>query len=256
MQWKLLRRLKTHYITFFSLIRYKESFTQLKSLKTEIEHLQHLLEKAKVKMQKDFEIWWAEQAAFNQVWIETTLGSICQSLDNLAIPLSHRAPCKVIQDSLGFWIPRCGFQIPGTRFLIFYQCNLDSRLQSLGGFRIPLAEYRIPKPSIPDSAEKNFPDSRFHKPKIPGLRNLDYFTYKGESVFALVLVSNKHFYSLVKPSSIRCCDSGYDDCFCVNTKAHCSVGHKFCNGRQRRKLSKTVFPLLGVPHLGTLIYKT
>lgn len=46
--------------------KYKESFTRLRSLKTEIEHLQHLLEKAKVKMQKDFEIWWAEQAAFNQ----------------------------------------------------------------------------------------------------------------------------------------------------------------------------------------------
>lgn len=45
---------------------YKESFTRLRSLKTEIEHLQHLLEKAKVKMQKDFEIWWAEQAAFIQ----------------------------------------------------------------------------------------------------------------------------------------------------------------------------------------------
>ena len=51
-----------------SVIRYKESFTRLRSLKTEIEHLQHLLEKAKVKMQKDFEIWWAEQAAFNQVY--------------------------------------------------------------------------------------------------------------------------------------------------------------------------------------------
>ena len=49
------------------LIRYKESFTRLRSLKTEIEHLQHLLEKAKVKMQKDFEIWWAEQAAFSKV---------------------------------------------------------------------------------------------------------------------------------------------------------------------------------------------
>lgn len=46
--------------------KYKDSFTRLRSLKTEIEHLQHLLEKAKVKMQKDFEIWWAEQAAFNQ----------------------------------------------------------------------------------------------------------------------------------------------------------------------------------------------
>lgn len=25
--------------------------------------MQHLLEKAKVKMQKDFELWWAEEAA-------------------------------------------------------------------------------------------------------------------------------------------------------------------------------------------------
>ena len=25
-------------------------------------------------------------------------------------------PCERIQDSLGFWIPRCGFQIPGTGF--------------------------------------------------------------------------------------------------------------------------------------------
>ena len=24
------------------------------------------------------------------------------------------APCKRIQDSLGFWIPRCGFRIPDT----------------------------------------------------------------------------------------------------------------------------------------------
>ena len=145
MQWKLLRRLKTHYITFFSLIRYKESFTQLKSLKTEIEHLQHLLEKAKVKMQKDFEIWWAEQAAFNQVWIETTLRSICQSPNNLAIPLSHRAPCKAIQDSLGFWIPCCGSQIPGTRFLIFLSVKL--------GFPPPIVS------GIPDSFSW-IPDSK------------------------------------------------------------------------------------------------
>ena len=45
-----------------SFFRYKEAFTKLKSLKTEIEHLQHLLEKSKVQMQKDFEIWWAETA--------------------------------------------------------------------------------------------------------------------------------------------------------------------------------------------------
>lgn len=50
--------------------RYKEAFTKLKSLKTEIEHLQHLLEKSKVQMQKDFEIWWTETASIHsQVWL-------------------------------------------------------------------------------------------------------------------------------------------------------------------------------------------
>ncbi|XP_022097361.1 kinesin-like protein KIF6 [Acanthaster planci] len=42
---------------------YKETFTQLRSLKTEIEHLQHFLEKSRLQLQKDFELWWAEQAA-------------------------------------------------------------------------------------------------------------------------------------------------------------------------------------------------
>ena len=46
---------------------FKQMVGDLRHLKTEIEHLQHLLEKAKVKMQKDFEIWWAEQGALNQV---------------------------------------------------------------------------------------------------------------------------------------------------------------------------------------------
>ena len=44
------------------MFRYKETFTRLRSLKTEIEHLQHLLEKSKVQMQKDFEVWWNEQS--------------------------------------------------------------------------------------------------------------------------------------------------------------------------------------------------
>ena len=48
-------------------LRYKETFHRLRTLKTEIEHLQHLLEKAKVKLMKDFELWWAEQAALLQV---------------------------------------------------------------------------------------------------------------------------------------------------------------------------------------------
>jgi len=41
---------------------FKELYGQLKDMKTEIEHVQHLLEKVKVQMQKDFEIWWKQQA--------------------------------------------------------------------------------------------------------------------------------------------------------------------------------------------------
>ncbi|XP_042300435.1 kinesin-like protein KIF6 isoform X3 [Sceloporus undulatus] len=43
-------------------ISYKTMFTQLKGLKIEIEHLQLLMEKAKVKLQKDFEVWWSAEA--------------------------------------------------------------------------------------------------------------------------------------------------------------------------------------------------
>lgn len=42
-------------------------FTRLKGLKIEIEHLQLLMEKAKVKLQKDFEIWWSEETRNMQV---------------------------------------------------------------------------------------------------------------------------------------------------------------------------------------------
>ena len=50
------------YVIFF-VFRYKISFNQLRDLKTEIEHLQHLLERSKVQLLKDFEVWWAKQAA-------------------------------------------------------------------------------------------------------------------------------------------------------------------------------------------------
>jgi len=60
----------------------------------------------------------------------------------------------IIRTGLVFWIPRCGFRVPGTGFLIFCQWNLDygflemnsgftkpwiPDLQS-SGFRIPQAE--------------------------------------------------------------------------------------------------------------------
>ncbi|KAM5286927.1 kinesin-like protein KIF6 isoform 2-T2 [Hipposideros larvatus] len=47
--------------------RYKTTFTRLKALKVEIEHLQLLMDKAKVKLQKEFEAWWAEEATSLQV---------------------------------------------------------------------------------------------------------------------------------------------------------------------------------------------
>ncbi|KAL1771790.1 kinesin KIF6 isoform X1 [Sigmodon hispidus] len=47
--------------------RYKATFVRLKALKVEIEHLQLLMDKAKVKLQKEFEVWWAEEATSLQV---------------------------------------------------------------------------------------------------------------------------------------------------------------------------------------------
>ncbi|KFP30477.1 Kinesin-like KIF6, partial [Colius striatus] len=46
---------------------YKTMFNRLKVLKVEIEHLQLLMEKAKMKLQKDFEIWWSEEVINLQV---------------------------------------------------------------------------------------------------------------------------------------------------------------------------------------------
>ncbi|KAI5618808.1 kinesin-like protein KIF6 [Silurus asotus] len=43
--------------------KYKSTFERLKGLKTEIEHVQHLLQRAKVKLQKDFQDWWIQEAA-------------------------------------------------------------------------------------------------------------------------------------------------------------------------------------------------
>ena len=63
-------------------------------------------------------------------------------------------------DSLGFWIPRCGFRIPGTGFH-YLSVELGFWFQLLVGFRISWAVFWIPKPSIPDSIIEFFrnPDS-------------------------------------------------------------------------------------------------
>jgi len=46
---------------------FKQLYGQLCGLKTEIEHIQHLLEKARVGLQKDFEQWWEKQMTEGKV---------------------------------------------------------------------------------------------------------------------------------------------------------------------------------------------
>ena len=68
--------------------------------------------------------------------------------------LAHFEQCKVIQNSIGFWIPRCGIfgiQVLDCRF---YPCRLQKGI-SAKGFRIhSLAGFWIPMPSVPDSTKK------------------------------------------------------------------------------------------------------
>ena len=71
----------------------------------------------------------------------------------------HFAQCTGIQDTLRFWIPCCGFQIPGTKLQILCQWILDFNHYWDSGFvkkyfglqnpgsRIP--EFQIPKQKLP-----------------------------------------------------------------------------------------------------------
>ena len=74
------------------------------------------------------------------------------------------ASCKFVQDSLGFWIPLCGFQIPNTcgRFRILCQRNLDS------GFKI-VGESLDSLGWIADAVKSQ--DFGFHEKKCPVFRN-------------------------------------------------------------------------------------
>ncbi|XP_060045728.1 kinesin-like protein KIF6 [Erinaceus europaeus] len=70
--------------------RYKTMFKHLKALKVEIEHLQLIMDKAKVKLQKEFEDWWTEEA--------TTLQD--QQANSPAVNfLDHRTPSFQMPES-------------------------------------------------------------------------------------------------------------------------------------------------------------
>ena len=73
--------------------------------------------------------------------------TVCPECDRKDIPraqVSFFAPCKGIQDSLGFWIPSHWFRIPGSGF--------QSVLAEFG-FWIPIVS------RIPHSTSKNVPGS-------------------------------------------------------------------------------------------------
>ena len=67
----------------------------------------------------------------------------------------HFAQCTGIQDTLRFWIPCCGFQIPDTKLQILCQWILDFNHYWDSGF---LKKYSgLQKPGILDS---EIPDSK------------------------------------------------------------------------------------------------
>ena len=76
-------------------------------------------------------------------------------------------PCKEVKNSQldsEFHAVEFGFQVLDSSLC---QWNLDSGFRSLVGYRIPWAVFWIPKPRIPDSISKLFPDSGFQKKKFP-----------------------------------------------------------------------------------------
>ena len=100
------------------------------------------------------------------------------------------APCKVIQDSLGFWIPCCGLWTPGTGFWIPCQWNVDC------GLWIPIARRNSLSWILDSKAQdsgfqslqaKNFqdsgnPDITFHGAKW------DLSTFKLNLVYVVQLI--------------------------------------------------------------------
>ncbi|XP_042357157.1 kinesin-like protein KIF6 [Plectropomus leopardus] len=70
---------------------YKNAIGRLKALRTEIEHLQLLLERAKVKLQRDFHEWWSQEASSIQE-SEATARCHTRSPNGTLQPSSPRTP--------------------------------------------------------------------------------------------------------------------------------------------------------------------
>ncbi|XP_078134394.1 kinesin-like protein KIF6 [Sander vitreus] len=70
---------------------YKSTIDRLKALATEIEHLQLLSERAKVKIQKDFQKWWSQEASSAQV-TESEATARCHTGSPASEPSSPSTP--------------------------------------------------------------------------------------------------------------------------------------------------------------------
>ena len=57
--------------------RFKTLYQRLRGMKTEIEHTQHLLHMAKVKVQQEFEVWWQSRVTKVTVLDDVILCNEC-----------------------------------------------------------------------------------------------------------------------------------------------------------------------------------
>ena len=92
----------------------------------------------------------------------------------------HIRKSNIVLDS-GFHAVNSGFQVLDSSLC---QWNLNSVFQSLLGFRTPWAVFRIPKPRIPDSTDKN---SRILK---------SWFPYMGWLIFSFIIAYSEQHVSI------------------------------------------------------------
>ncbi|XP_039770771.1 kinesin-like protein KIF6 isoform X2 [Ornithorhynchus anatinus] len=103
---------------------YKTMFNRLKGLKVEIEHLQLLMEKAKVKLQKEFEAWWAAETSSLQENPPPPTHSTSSWKSSPSTPESqHQLEGKRASESSGSSIPLTGDSQTDADILAFVRAR-------------------------------------------------------------------------------------------------------------------------------------
>ena len=77
----------------------------MKTLKSQIEHAQHLVEKSQVKLQKDFDNWWIEQCEImeqkqNQREINNSSSILLKASDSIASSIASTSTNSRLNSSL------------------------------------------------------------------------------------------------------------------------------------------------------------